>query len=472
MAVAVNDQRETASEGLLDRLPWVSLFGVIYVVASLAILFTVLPLAWVSLWGALGFNTSSFASYTLQGMLMLAGAVGLVVVGGLLLGPRPVPGVKAGIFTALIGLLVVIGLTRWVSVWVEHFAFDYGLFSRTVGAVIVGVVGLVLLFLGARMFFSPRFERFLLAFEEQGWFSSNSYKKNQGTRVRRGTIVGILILLWSGIWTMWSHKTLERGPESWEVNVPFTGKVTLTRDDLGDTRPELEKLYPGWFQEGAPPTLTVDAYVLRDVNAHYDASQYVKITHVPTGVPGFTSEFEPGQIVSRSAYEKEKKAYFEKAEITDPKDQERQSYAVAPTPALGSNPADSLTPGAARTGPEVYNPAVGWIHFTSLTLLPHVRYTLPLLLLALSIWFAWRLVSLPVFADFLIATEAELNKVSWTTRKRLFQDTIVVLVTVILMVVYLFAMDAMWGAILSWKPIGVIVTKESGEALKPEQKPW
>ena len=32
--------------------------------------------------------------------------------------------------------------------------------------------------------------------------------------------------------------------------------------------------------------------------------------------------------------------------------------------------------------------------------------------------------------DFLIATEAEMNKVSWTTRKRLVKDTIVVLVTV------------------------------------------
>ena len=50
------------------------------------------------------------------------------------------------------------------------------------------------------------------------------------------------------------------------------------------------------------------------------------------------------------------------------------------------------------------------------------------------LWRAWRgMVNFPAFADFLIATEAEMNKVSWTTRKRLVQDTIVVLTTVVLM---------------------------------------
>ncbi len=73
-----------------------------------------------------------------------------------------------------------------------------------------------------------------------------------------------------------------------------------------------------------------------------------------------------------------------------------------------------------------------------MTLLPSVQFTVPLLLLAAALWLAWRVVNLPAFADFLIATEAEMNKVSWTTQRRLFQDTIVVLVTVVLMAVYLF----------------------------------
>ena len=69
---------------------------------------------------------------------------------------------------------------------------------------------------------------------------------------------------------------------------------------------------------------------------------------------------------------------------------------------------------------------------------------------------AWRIVNCPAFADFLIATEAELNKVSWTTRKRLIQDTIVVLMTVFLLTVFLFVVDVAWGKVLSNWPIGVL----------------
>ncbi len=111
--------------------------------------------------------------------------------------------------------------------------------------------------------------------------------------------------------------------------------------------------------------------------------------------------------------------------------------------------------------------------FRHVTLLPAVKYSLPLLLLGLTIWFAWRVVNLPVFADFLIATEGELNKVSWTTRRRLYQDTIVVLVTVVLLSFYLFAMDQVWGRLLSWKPIGVIVFgQDTNQRNKGTEKPW
>jgi preprotein translocase SecE subunit len=72
----------------------------------------------------------------------------------------------------------------------------------------------------------------------------------------------------------------------------------------------------------------------------------------------------------------------------------------------------------------------------------------PLLLVVLLGWVSWRVVNWPTFADFLIATEAEMNKVSWTTRKRLVQDTIVVLVTVVLMTVFLFVVDIIWIQVL------------------------
>ena len=103
-----------------------------------------------------------------------------------------------------------------------------------------------------------------------------------------------------------------------------------------------------------------------------------------------------------------------------------------------------------------------------------MQFTVPLVLLALSLWLAWRIVNMPTFADFLIATEAELNKVSWTTQKRLVQDTIVVLVTVVLMAVFLFSMDWTWKVVLSWKPIGVlhIPKDQSDTETKIDQKRW
>jgi preprotein translocase SecE subunit len=71
----------------------------------------------------------------------------------------------------------------------------------------------------------------------------------------------------------------------------------------------------------------------------------------------------------------------------------------------------------------------------------------------------------------LIATEAELNKVSWTTRKRLIQDTVVVLVTVLLLTVFLFVIDQFWGFILSH--IGVLqISPTNTQQLGPVEQPW
>jgi preprotein translocase SecE subunit len=88
--------------------------------------------------------------------------------------------------------------------------------------------------------------------------------------------------------------------------------------------------------------------------------------------------------------------------------------------------------------------------------LPDAHYILPMLLVALTVWVAWRTVNIPVFADFLIATEAEMNKVSWSSRKRLIQDTIVVLVTTVLLTLFLLAVDLFWGWLLSTELVGVL----------------
>src|SRR5262249_16330336 len=92
---------------------------------------------------------------------------------------------------------------------------------------------------------------------------------------------------------------------------------------------------------------------------------------------------------------------------------------------------------------------------------------LTLFLAAAGLWLAWRVVNYPVFADFLIATEAEMNKVSWTTRRRLVQDTIVVLTTVFFLTIFLFIVDVLWFKILSNPYIGVVRIDTTSQPTTP-----
>jgi preprotein translocase subunit SecE len=69
-------------------------------------------------------------------------------------------------------------------------------------------------------------------------------------------------------------------------------------------------------------------------------------------------------------------------------------------------------------------------------------------------WFVYRLLEYPPFVEFLIATEAEMNKVSWTSREELKRATAVVLITVSLMAVFLFGVDFLWQFLL--KLVGVL----------------
>jgi preprotein translocase SecE subunit len=120
--------------------------------------------------------------------------------------------------------------------------------------------------------------------------------------------------------------------------------------------------------------------------------------------------------------------------------------------------------------PPTWERARSMATYANVLLLPHLKYTLALLLAALSLWLAWRVVNWPAFADFLIATEAELNKVSWTTRKRLVQDTVVVLVTVLLMAAFLFVADRIWSGALTW--IGVLQPPPPEASSAEKQQPW
>ncbi len=76
-------------------------------------------------------------------------------------------------------------------------------------------------------------------------------------------------------------------------------------------------------------------------------------------------------------------------------------------------------------------------------------------------WLLYRVVEFPPFVEFLIATEAEMNKVSWTSREELKRATIVVLVTVTVMALFLFGVDFFWQFLL--KLIGVLKIGDTSE---------
>jgi len=59
-------------------------------------------------------------------------------------------------------------------------------------------------------------------------------------------------------------------------------------------------------------------------------------------------------------------------------------------------------------------------------------------------WLAYRVVNYPPAADFMIAVQGEMEKVSWPTWSQLWRATIVVLVVMVVLAVSLFAFDVIW----------------------------
>ena len=78
-----------------------------------------------------------------------------------------------------------------------------------------------------------------------------------------------------------------------------------------------------------------------------------------------------------------------------------------------------------------------------------IQYVIPGILFLLGLWVAFRIVNVPAFADFMIAVEAEMNKVTWPTRPELFRGSGVVLITIICLSGVLFFFDFFWKFIFT-----------------------
>lgn len=90
-----------------------------------------------------------------------------------------------------------------------------------------------------------------------------------------------------------------------------------------------------------------------------------------------------------------------------------------------------------------------WTLFRSflMRLDPSLKYGIPFAIVALGLWVAFRLVNHDRFAEFLIATESEVDKVHWPDRKHIHRATVVVIVTMLLMGALLFVFDLVWQVV-------------------------
>jgi preprotein translocase SecE subunit len=318
MATAVETGSEPRTPSPPMSLPIASLLGAVYVVAAIAVVFYAVPAVWRDTVAPqmVGF---SFVDVALRLLVQLVVAIGLIWFGRKLLGDNPPKGVHGGIFLVISWAITIFFLWRALAMNVDGLP----------GQIVSTAFGLFLVYLAVRFFTGRSGAAWMIALEEQGWFSPHMYKRSLGVKVRRLTILGIL-LIGSGVYSMMFQGVL---PDNWTLPMPF--------------------------------------------------------------------DMEP------------------------------------------------------------------------LTVLTDAKYAIPLLLLGLTLWVAFRSVNVPSFAEFLIATEAEMNKVSWTPKKRLGQDTIVVLTTTLLLALFLLVVDLFWGWLLSRPQVGVLPSRATHDkGGKAQQAKW
>ncbi|MGL4553830.1 MAG: hypothetical protein ACRC33_21925, partial [Gemmataceae bacterium] len=249
MAVAVKTNPDARPSAPPPSPAVLSLLGVVYLVAALALLFKFVPDMWWTVWNspALTVGGLQLARFPVIGGALLVVfsfllALTLIGLGNRLLGPKPPVGVRAGVFVGFVGLLLIVLLTRWISVGVERAAYAGVITPPLAGAILTaGVAGLMLVVF-LRTFFQKWAQKYVVQLEEMGWFSMAAYKPNQGQRVRRGTIFGMLLLIGAGVYTMLHHNTLRRVGPDWSVNVPFTGAVAV--EAMGDAQELIKDKVP------------------------------------------------------------------------------------------------------------------------------------------------------------------------------------------------------------------------------------
>jgi preprotein translocase SecE subunit len=419
MSVAEYTASERVPRSPQVQLAASSFLGALYVLFSLGFVFSGLP----TLWGQI-FPKEIVNEFLSGALLILVSALALAGVGYLgymLLKAHDQKGVRAGTVVASVFLFLI----AWAGF---SFANIQGIqdLGEAVGVFLAVALVAGLLFVGFRLFLLPSFYALLLAMEEQGWFHAYSFKPNQGYKVRRATVIGLLTLGICGIITLVNNRSLGSdllGPNDWYWPVPFTTSNMLGLD--------VEK--------------STEGLKITKVDPNLSASKYLK----------------EGDILQAVQTKEKDKEGIQEITLKEIQDYNNFLTKAQPGPATLTLQRDGQ--------PMQITTRVVATHRV-VPLLYKIHVTFPLLLSVGLLWVAWRVVNWPIFADFLIATEAEINKVSWTTRRRLIQDTAVVLVTVFILTTFLFAIDILWIRLLNSPWIHVLQLDVRAEQMKQQEK--
>jgi preprotein translocase SecE subunit len=227
------------------------------------------------------------------------------------------------------------------------------------------------------------------------------YKRNQGRITRQITFAALVVAVAIGLWRLGG--VLERY-DPWIAAAPAR-VVCFTKTGSVEADGRLR-----WTGNDG----TASATIHKGENL-VDVANVVNAAKEKTGVAADTSEDKTGVRLILTSVKVEAEG---KVELEAPPDAFRIEGVNAQGVAHGRNP----------------------LNFG-------LRFLIPGLLLAATAWGTYRLVNVPAFADFLIAVEAEMNKVSWPTRTELSRSSLVVLVLIFALAILLYAFDVSWQTI-------------------------
>lgn len=416
-----------------------TVLGAVLVLAGLGLVFRGIPTVWNSLAGGI----DHFASAVLLAILQIAAAVGLLIAAGVAVGKsKNQEGLRGGTFLMVmilfVGYFVIRGLIGSLNSEYTSSLILGSLFWALCAA------GLVLIFVW------NKFTNWAIALDQGGWFSFAYYKRTQGRIIRRLTMIGLLIVGFSGIYTLSTH--------SWIPQNTIVGVLN------GNTRVETSSRMGDWIIGGT----------LKSTNVKGD-SEFAALDSLTRSL----ERLKRSENTPEGAAFDDRRRQFQANVAQTSKDLSQPGVIILPgireyatkfdafakeTAASDTSSVKTVLPDELKEG---VDGVVGAIREEirnrprvegGFTIVEDLAFVVPVVLIVVCLWFSWRLVNLPTFADFLIATEAEMNKVTWSTRKALVRDTIVVIVGILLMTLFLFVVDVTWNFLLSrdlkWLGVG------------------